>query len=89
MLRSRTSGIRRHKVCWIRATASEEPAASVFVVISAISSIRRMIRVCLPRTLASLFRLYRWIANKVLYVGSRQLSICAIDAGTLCIIIID
>ena len=88
MLRSRTSGMRRHKVCWIRATASEEPAASVFVVIYAISSIRQMKRVCFPRTLTSLFRLYRWIANKVFYVRSWQLSVCAIDAGTLCIIIV-
>jgi hypothetical protein len=33
------------KFVWIRATASEEPAASVFIVISAIASIRRMKRV--------------------------------------------
>jgi hypothetical protein len=71
--------MRLHKVCWIRAIASEEPAASVFFVISAISSIRRMKRVCLPRTLASLFRLYRWIANKVLYVGSWQLGVSALS----------
>ena len=81
--------MRRYKVRCVRATASEEPAASVFIVISAISSIQRMERVCLPRTLASLFRLYRWIANKVLYVGCWQLSVCAIDTGTSCIIIVD
>jgi hypothetical protein len=45
--------------------------------------------VCLPRTLASLLRLYPWIANKVLYVGTWQSSVCAIDANTLCIIIVD
>jgi hypothetical protein len=47
-----------------------------------------MKEVCLPRTLASLFRLYRWIADTVLDAGSWQLSVCVFIAGTLCIIII-
>jgi hypothetical protein len=36
MLISRTSGVKCHTVCCIRASASEELAASVFIVTSAI-----------------------------------------------------